>query len=140
MIKVTTKGKSCQAADTRRWNTDNVRSGFTGRSTGKRRVLVETIPGKFAYREVDRENVSVFTEKDVLTPAMREKMEAFYEKIDVDLFENEHQAHMKLCRGLAEAARKRGEEDKARRIELKARLWAEKHCATFFADLGKEVA
>jgi len=101
---------------------------------------VETIPGHFVLRETPRVDASVFGEGDVLTPAMRERMEAFYEKIDVDLFESEHQAHMKLCRGLAEAARKRGEEDKARRIEQKARLWAEKHCATFFADLGKEVA
>jgi len=90
--------------------------------------------------EADVCQPSMFTEDDVLTSAMREQIEAFYGKVDADLFESEHQAHMKLCRDLAEASRKRGEEDKARRIELKARVWAEKYCKAFFADLGKGVA
>lgn len=101
----------------------------------------EQIAATCAFGKIShRDDSSVFLEHDVLTPVMREQIEAFYGKVDADLFESEHQAHMKLCRGLAEAARKRGEEDKARRIELKARLWAEKHCKAFFADLGKGVA
>jgi len=80
------------------------------------------------------------TEDKCLTPAMRERLLAFYEKVDLDLFESEHQAHMKLCRDLAEAARKRGEDDKARKIERKARAWAERHYAAFAAESRKGVA
>lgn len=90
--------------------------------------------------EADVCQPSVFTEDDVLTPAMREQMEAFYDRVDLDLFESEHQAHMKLCRDLAEAARKRGEDDKARKIERKARAWAERHYAAFAAESRKGVA
>jgi len=86
----------------------------------------------------NRQDPGVFTESDVLTPAMRCLMSAFYDKVDVDLFESEHQAHMKLCRDLAEAARKRGEAVRARKIDRKARAWAERHYAAFVADSLKE--
>lgn len=85
-------------------------------------------------------NVGVFTEENVLTPAMREQMEAFYGKVDADLFDSEHKAHMALCRDLAEAARKRGEVGKALKIERKAREWAKRHTAAVLAELRKEAA
>ena len=87
-----------------------------------------------------REDPSVFSETDVLTPSMREQIEAFYGKVDADLFESEHKAHMALCRDLAEAARKRGEIGKALKIERKAREWAKRHTAAVLAELRKEVA
>ena len=97
-------------------------------------VVCETV------KRQHREDPSVFSEGDVLTPAMREQMEAFYGKVDADLFASEHEAHMALCRELAEAARKRGEVGKALTIERKAREWARKHRAAFMAELRKEVA
>ncbi len=80
------------------------------------------------------------TEDMCLTPAMREQIEAFYGKVDADLFESEHKAHMALCRDLAEAARKRGEIGKALKIERKAREWAKRHTAEVLAELRKEAA
>ena len=79
-------------------------------------------------------------ESKIMTPAMREQMAALYGKIDADLFASEHEAHMKLCRELAEAARKRGEVGKALKIERKAREWAKRHTAVVLAELRKEAA
>jgi len=82
----------------------------------------------------------VIRQEDTFTPEMRERLEAFYDQVEIDLYEDEVRRHWELCERLARAADARGERAKAAKIADRFRKWAEAHRKAFLAELDERAA
>jgi len=75
---------------------------------------------------------------DLFAPWMREQVEAFYERVEIDLFESERNRHLALCRHIAAAARARNDKDAASRAERRFARWDKEHTQAFLREMAAQ--